>query len=97
MGNGKLHNAAYDLFVREYGIKNSVEYGKFEEVVKCLDILGKDLLGIGVPFSNPESHAKVLKANIRLTIFALINLANQQKLNIEDTLVEALEEYKNVT
>jgi hypothetical protein len=79
---GKLQNAAYDIFVREYGVGDTAEYSKYEDVIKRLDKLGNDLLGIGPPFPTSTSRNKMLETHIGLVISALIELANQHNLDM---------------
>ena len=97
MGSGELHNMAYDLFIKEYGVKFSKVYSSFENVVKNVDILGKDLF---IDSTSPYGGLltvpckDTLKSNIGLVISSLIALAEQQNVSIEDKLVEALEKCK---
>jgi hypothetical protein len=92
---GKLHNAAYDIFIREYGLGHSEEYSKFDDVVYAVDALGHDLFQPDI-FSNPspEQTAETVKKHIPFIIKRLVAFADQQDLNIEDILVEVLDEYR---
>jgi len=92
MGEGKLHNLAFDLFVNRYGVNPSLaEYSKFDDVLIQIDMLGKCLFKIGLPFPD---FADAIKQYIGSTIYALIDLANQQNIDLESTLVKVLEKYR---
>lgn len=94
MGKGKLHSAAYNIFVEGYRIKNSEEYSKFENMVYYVDRLGKDLLLKREDLYLSDNSPEALKRNIANVISALIVLANQQNVDMEETLVEVLEKYR---
>jgi hypothetical protein len=97
-----LQNAAYDVFIREGGVKHSPDYSSFENVVSSVDKLGKDLLTSDRnPFAcynlTPQQRVEATKQNIGYVISDLVALAVQQNIDIEDTLIDSLEDYRKFT
>jgi len=92
---GKLQNAAYQIFIEDRGINYSPEFSSYDNVVHYVDYLGEVLLTRAPSdYSSPDEHAEMVKKSIGYVISALIELAGQQNLNMEDMLVEVLEKYK---
>ena len=87
---GKLHNAAFEIFRREYNVEHSEAYSKFEDVVYHLDGLGKNLLLDGYYSATESERAEKLETDIHSVILALARLANQKNVNMGNILLKIL-------
>lgn len=85
----KLHNVAYEIYVKEHGAGSSPDYSKFEDVVYNIDQLGKDLLLS--PMLAQGDKDRLLMINIKSVVDALVELSNSRGIQIDSVLTEILE------
>lgn len=86
----KLHNLAFDIFVKGHGIDTTGHYSKFENIVYWLDKLGNDLLVCDL-FETEVDRLKVLENNIGAVISSLVVLAKECDVDMERIRAETME------
>ena len=85
----KLQNAAFEIYVRGHGINYSEEYAKFENLLSCVDDLGRCLFLEDPHGTLMELQRKGgIKRNIKNVVAALHDLANQHELSLEELVSE---------